>query len=465
MKNIYSFFILFSLSFYSFAQLDRSKLPEPGSIPKINIDKAESFTLKNGLKVFVVEDHKLPQVSFNMIVDRKPLLEGNKAGYASLAGSLMKMGTNKRSKDKIDEEIDYIGATFSIRSTGFYASGLKKNIDGLLDIVSDVLLNPTFPEEELEKLKKKEISNLRSSEDEPNAISNRVQGAVFFGLQHPYGEIMNKETVANITRKDCEKYYKTWYRPNISYLVIVGDVTLNKAKNITKRYFGKWKKANVPNQVFESVTRPEKPTVVFVDRNDAVQSVIKVGYPIKFVPGNDDAIPAKVMNYILGGGASSRLFMNLREDKAYTYGAYSSLKSDEFMGRFNASASVRNAVTNNSISEIMHEINKISSEKVPQKELDRSISYLTGSFARSLEDKETIGNFALNIERYGLQTDYYQNYLKTLSAVNTVDIKKMADKYLKPDNCYIIVVGNKAEVTLDEFGPIKYYDKWGSKVE
>ncbi|NJM93413.1 MAG: insulinase family protein [Cytophagales bacterium] len=149
MKNLLLFFSLMA-AHGALAQLDRSQLPQPGPAPEINIGSYESFVLKNGLKVFLVEDHKLPQVAFKLVVDRKPLLEGDKAGYSGLAGELLKMGTKSRSKEKIDEEIDFMGASFNTWSTGFYASGLKKNVDGLLGVVSDVLLNPTFPADELE---------------------------------------------------------------------------------------------------------------------------------------------------------------------------------------------------------------------------------------------------------------------------------------------------------------------------
>ncbi|NJM93412.1 MAG: insulinase family protein [Cytophagales bacterium] len=273
--------------------------------------------------------------------------------------------------------------------------------------------------------------------------------------------------MANSTREDCRKYYETWFRPNISYLVVVGDLSLAETKKLVSSYFGKWKKAETPKQEFAPALQPEKTQIVMVDKDDAVQSVIQVGYPITYTPGSPDAIPASVMNFVLGGGASSRLFMNLREDKAYTYGAYSSLSSDEYMGRFGASASVRNAVTDSAVQEIMAEMKKMREDTVSTNELARTKNYLMGSFARSLEDKQTVGNFALNIERYKLPKDYYQNYLKNLEAVNKVDVGKMAQKYILPEQAYIIVVGKKSETAqgLERFGEVIYYDKWGKKME
>ncbi|MBA4323316.1 MAG: peptidase M16, partial [Odoribacter sp.] len=271
-----------------------------------------------------------------------------------------------------------------------------------------------------------------------------------------------------ITLDVCTNFYKTFFKPNIAYLAIVGDITLAEIKPLIEKYFGTWQKGDVPAAKYLIRERPASNTAAIVDRPNAVQSVISVCYPIDLKPGCDDAIKAKVMNTILGGG-TFRLFTNLREKHSYTYGAYSSLSSDRLIGNFHASANVRNSVTDSAFTEILFEMNRLKSEKVPDEELSMIKNYMTGTFSLSLENAQTIANFALNIERYKLPKDYYANYLQNLAAVSADDVSAMATKYLKTDNLYVFAVGKASEVAekLKKFstdGKIKYYDIYGNPV-
>lgn len=448
------------------SKLDRSQAPEPGLAPQINLGSYDTYTMANGLKVIVVENHKLPRVSYSLTVDRDPIFEGDKAGYVSMAGSLLGNGTMTRGKAEIDEQVDFIGASFSTSSTGMYGSSLKKHSEALLNIMSDVLLHPEFPESELEKEKKQTLSGLASETTNANSISGNITKASCFGLDHPYGEQQTEETTNNITRDDLVNYYQTYFKPNISYLVVLGDITLEEAKEQTEKYFGKWRKFDVPNGNIEMPVQPSANQVVFAPLQGAVQSVIEITYPVDLKPGSDDAIAASVMNSILGGGVfSGRLMQNLREDKAYTYGARSSLGSDEFVGQFSAYASVRNEVTDSSITEFMYELNRLATELVPDSTLQFVKNSMNGSFARSLERPQTIGRFALNTEKYSLPKDYYSNYLSKLAAVTSEDVLAMAKKYIKPENAYITVVGNKdVSDNLKQFsadGNIKFVGLYG----
>ena len=467
MKKKFIALILSLISISTIAQIDRSKVPLPGSAPEIRIPKPKSFQLKNGLQVFIVENHKLPRVSFNLIIDRDLILEREKKGYVQIAGQILRRGTKNRTKDQIDEEIDFIGGSLSTYSNGLYASSLKKHMEKLLELVSDILLYPSFPEEELNKIKTQTLSSLAAQKDDPNSISNNLERVLLYGKKHPYGELTTEQTISNITIDDCRKYYRTYFKPNISYLAIVGDITKKEAKRWSRKYFEKWGKGTVPNYSYNPPKSPLKNQVAIVDRPNSVQSVIKIAYPISLKPGTVDDIKSNLMNKILGGGFSGRLFANLRETHGYTYGAYSSLSTDKWIGRFSASANVRNAVTDSSITQFFVEFNRICKEKVDSTELKRMQNYMIGSFTRRLEDPSTIADFALNIKRYDLSPDYYKNYLKGISAVSVEQIYEMANKYILPENAYILIVGKADEISekLSPFGDIVYYDIYGEKIE
>ena len=461
------FFILFFIvSLQIFAQIDRSKMPEPAPASEIKLSDYASFELDNGLKVFVVENNKLPRVSISLVLHRDPILEGKNAGYVSIAGELLRTGTISRTKNQIDEEVDFIGANLSTSSTGAFGSSLKKHFEKLLDIFADVVLHPEFKQEELDKIKKQYLSNLQMEKDDPNAIAENIRKVVNYSKSHPYGELITEETVNSVTIDLCKQYYQTYFRPNIAYLAIVGDITKAEAEKLIKKYFSKWEKKEVPQNKFSSTKAPLVNKIALVDRPAAVQSVIKISYPIDLSKFSDETIKATVMNHILGGNASARLFKNLREDKAFTYGAYSSIVGDVIVGNFTASCEARNSVTDSAITEFFKEMKRLRDEKVSEEELKAAINFLNGNFARSLENPQTIANFALNIARYNLPKDYYKNYLKTLSSVTADDIQQMAKKYLKINNANIIVVGNAAEVAnnLRKFslaGKVNYYDIYG----
>ncbi len=464
-KILITLFLLISLPL--FAQVDRTKKPDPGPAPEIKLGEYESFTLDNGLKVFIVENDKLPVVAYSLVVDRDPIVEGDSAGYISAAGQLLRTGTTTKTKDQLDEAIDFIGASLSTSAAGVYGSSLKKHTEELLKIFSDVVLNSDFKQDELDKIKKQTLSNLAAEKDEPNAIARNVKNALDYGLDHPYGEPLTEETVDAYTLQMCKNYYNTFFRPNISYLAIVGDITKDEAEPLIKKYFGSWQKQDVPTFKYEMPQPPSSRVVAIVDRPNAVQSVIHITYPIQLDKGDKDVIPASVTNTILGGSFSSRLMQNLREKRAFTYGARSSISSDELIGNFDALCEARNSVTDSAVTEFLSEMKKLKEEKVKPEELQSTKNYITGGFARSLENPQTIANFAINIERYDLPKNYYADYLKNVAAVTADEVKAIADKYIHPDKSYVLVVGKAEEIAkkLSEFGPEKFYDRFGNEVD
>lgn len=461
MKKIFSITLLLLLSLGLSAQLDRSQRPEAGPSPELNFGKYKVYELDNGLKVIVVEDHKLPRITMRLLVDNDPVLEGDKAGYVSLSGEMLRQGTINRPKDKLDEEIDFIGASLFTSPSLIYTGGLSKYTEDLFEIMADVALNPAFPEEEFEKLKKQQISGLESQKDDPQAIASNVYNALLYGKDHPYGEITTVETVEDVNLEDVKTYYSNNWIPNNAYLAIVGDIKTKDAKKLAKKYFGEWAEGNVPRREYADPATPDQPVVAFTNRDASVQSVINLGNTIELEPGHPDVVKLRLVNQILGGGSLGRLYLNIREDKGYTYGAYSSFDDDRLTGEFSASASVRNEVTDSAITEFLYEFNRIRTEMVTEEELEAAKNYVIGSFGRSLESPQTLGSFALNIQRYGLDEDYYSEYLKQLQTVTREEVMETAKKYLKPDQILISVVGKGTEVAdkLEKFGELSYYDE------
>lgn len=449
----------------------RKMAPAPAPARDIQLGQYSSFDLANGLKVIVVENHKLPRVSYQLSLNNDALIEGDKAGYTSFAGDLLSKGTSTRSKAQIDEAIDYIGASLTTSANGIFASSLKKHGDKLLEVMTDVLYNPSFPKEEFEKIRKRTASNLASAKTNPEAIAGNIRSIVNFGPNHPYGEVQTDETIKNISLDDCKKYYSSYFKPNNAYLVVVGDITPAEAKIQAEKYFSKWTKGDVPSVKYSMPESPKGRQVRFGNKDGAVQSVINISYPIDMKPGSADAIKANLMNSILGGGIfSGRLMQKLREKKAYTYGARSNMNSDKLIGNFNAFASVRNEVTDSAVTEFIYEMERIVTEPVSSDDLSLAKSSMTGNFGRSLESPQTIANFALNTFRYNLPKDYYNNYLKNLDAVTIADIQQMAKSYIRPDNCNVVVVGNKDNVAdklkkFDSDGVLDFYDAFGKKLE
>ncbi|HPT15289.1 MAG TPA: pitrilysin family protein, partial [Bacteroidales bacterium] len=238
--------------------LDRSKRPEPGPAPIIKIGEAESFVLSNGLKVFVVENHKIPRISYQLVLDYDPVLEGEYAGYVDFAGQLMRTGTTTRSKDQIDEAIDFIGARLNTSSDGLSASCLTRHNEALLDIMADIIKNASFKQDELEKIRTQTLSALEADKNEPSSISEKVGKKLLFGQNHPYGESESEASVKKITLEKCENFYKTYFRPNIGYMAIVGDITAKDAQTLIEKYLGGWQQGEVPKTKFMTPKPPAK---------------------------------------------------------------------------------------------------------------------------------------------------------------------------------------------------------------
>jgi zinc protease len=449
-------------------QIDRSIRPAAAPAPSINIKNSEVFTLPNGITVVLSENHKLPKVSVNLVMGGTAKVEGDKAGLNQLMGQLLMSGTTSRSKDALDSEIDLIGASLTADGSSIFLSTLTKNLNGAMNIMKDVATNPAFPEDEFKRIVKMSESNLKSVMSSPDEMAANAERKINFP-DNPNSNVMNETTLANITLDDIWKEYRTTFTPQGAYLVIVGDINRADAEKLAKTYFGDWNGGPMFGREFSKGGYVKGQRVIFVNKPGAVQSVISVTFPINLTPGAPEQIPVTVMNGIFGGSAfGARLMQNLREDKAYTYGAYSDLQVTREGSWVSASGSFRNEVTDSAITQMLLEFDKIATSYVTDEELALTKSAMAGSFARSLESPQTIARFALNIIRNKLPQDYYTNYLKRLDAVTKEDVLLMAQKYFK-GGMNIIVVGDESVLSkirqFDADGVIEKLDAFGNPVQ
>jgi predicted Zn-dependent peptidase len=452
------------------AQIDRSKMPEPGPSPKITLEVPGEFELKNGIKVLVVENHKLPRVSYSLTIDNKPITEGKKAGVSSILAAMLGNGTTNIPKDEFNDEIDFLGATLFFGSQSAYASSLTKYSDRIVELMADAAINPLLTKEEFDKEKQKLIENLKSEEKSVDAVAGRVGSALSYGTNHPRGEFTTEETVNNIEFGDVLAFYEKYFNPNNAYIVVVGDIEIGDVKKQLKKNFEKWEKsATIDIALPEPNPNAQYTQINFVDMPNAVQSNISLTNNVDLKMNDEDYHAVLIANKILGGGFNSYLNMNLREEHGYTYGARSNVGTSRWnASRFTAGAAVRNAVTDSAVVETLKEINRIKTEPVESDALANAKAKYVGDFVLALERPQTIANYALNIKLNDLPKDFYTTYLEKINAVTKDDVQRVANKYFKTENARIVVVGKGSEVleNLEKTGiPIMYYDTYANKTE
>ena len=473
MKNLYIVFALF-FSLTATAQIDRSKMPEPGPPPEINLQEPSKFELQNGLKVMVVENHKLPRVSITLLIDNPPILEGEKAGVSSLTGQLLGNGSTNISKDEFNEEVDFLGASISFSSQGATARSLSKYFPRVLELMADAAINPNFNEEDFETEKARLITSLKNDEKDVPATARRVQNALSYGTDHPYGEFVSISSVENVSLADVQKFYSDYFVPANAYLVVIGDVELANVQELVTTAFTPWVKASPLTFGFSEPRDVQYTQINFVDMPNAVQSEIRAVNLVDLKMGDEDYLASRLANRIFGGGAQGRLEKNIREDKGLAYYAGSSLGDDRYtLATFRSVTSVRNAVTDSAVVEILRELDSITTKPISEEELKNVKAEYTGAFVMALEKPETIARYALNIATEGLPADYYTTYLQRLNAITVADVEAAARKYFKPANTRIVIAGKGSEVASslekirfrDKQVPLFFYDKMAVKTE
>ena len=467
-------FIYIAASLFLTITMQAQDRPQPkaGPAPTININKPQSFVLKNGLKVLVVENHKLPRVSFNLTLDNPPYAEGSKKGVSDILSGMLGNGTETITKDVFNEEIDFLGASINFYASGASGNGLSRYSKRILELMADGALNPLFDKAEFEKEKEKIIEGLKADEKSVSAIARRVEDVLVFGKDHYRGEYTSEETLKNVTFDDVILNYNTYFVPANAYLVIVGDVNFKEVKKEVERLFGSWKKATAPQLSYSEPKDVQYSQINFIDTPNAVQSEIALVNLSNLKMTDKEYFSVLLANQILGGGGEGRLFLNLREKHGWTYGAYSSIGSGKYISKFRSSASVRNTVTDSAVVEFFNELKRIKTDLVSEEDLRNAKAKYVGNFVMQIEKPSTIAGYALNKETQGLPEDFYENYIKNINAVTAEDIKNAANKYFLSDKTRVVIVGKAGDVlpgleamSKREKLPIFYFDKYGNPTE
>jgi predicted Zn-dependent peptidase len=451
----------------------KGKAPVNKEILKVKLPKGEEATLPNGLRVIVLEGHRVPTFTMQMVVLSGGLSDpADYHGLSSFTAALLREGTRTRKSKDIAEQTDTIGATLTAGSglstftTNVTTTGLVDNFDQALELFADVILNPTFPQEEVDKFKARQLQQMMFQRSLPQFLAQeRFQRAIYG--DHPAGMVTPPiDSIRKISSADLAAFQAKYYRPNNAILAIVGDVTLKELMPKITRAFGGWEKGDVPSTNVPSAPAQGSAQIQLINRPGSVQTVLQLG-ALGIERTNPDYFAVAVMNQILGGGPTGRLFMNLREDKGYTYGAYSSFGGSKYRGTVNASSEVRTDVTEGAMKEFMYELNRMRDEKVSATELDNAKRAIVGSFALSLEQPAALLNNIVILKLYDMPADYWDTYPAKIMAITDADVQRVAQKYLDMGHLQVVAVGDatKTRTILAKYGTVQEYDAEGKPVK
>jgi len=409
--------------------------------------------LENGLIVLHSEEHSLPIVMITLLVRASPLNEPkDKAGLANLTAELLTGGTKHRESKDINEEIEFLGADLYSSAESDYTtislSVLKKDVNTGFEIFSDILLNPVFPQHEIEREKELIKGSLRQREEDPSFLAERAFKREVFG-EHPYGRLVegSPETIENIKREDLLRFHSEYFLPNNTIFSVVGDISEEELNSLIKRYLNDWKKVDFPLETAQGITEKKMKKVVKIDK-DLTQANIILGH-IGISRDNPDYYAVSVMNYILGGGgSSSRLMQSIREEMGLAYDVQSFFFSKKEKGFFQADVQTKNESANSVITEIVKQMEKIRKEYVSEEELSDAKSYLIGSFPLRVDTSRKIADFLASVEFYNLGLDYIEKYPRYINSVTKEDVLRVAKKYLDPEHYVLVVVANQQKAVL-----------------
>ena len=455
--------------------VDRSKVPEPGAPPAATLPKIQRAALSNGLKIVLAERHDIPVVNFELIVDAGSATDRPEtAGTASLATQMLTSGTRTRSMLQIGEESERLGAMVNASAgrdtSSVFLSALSSKLDESMALWADVILNPSFEEAEFRRLQKQTLAAIAREKAAPASAAMRVFPAIVFGKDHPYGLPANggEKSVAAITRESLAQFHAAWFKPDHATLAIVGDTTLAGIRPRLEKLFAGWKRGGAPQTAVPRVPLPDRPVVYLIDRPGAPQSVIVAGH-VAPPRNNPEEIAIEALNTVLGGAFVSRVNMNLREDKHWTYGARTALGGGAGQRLFYASAPVQTDKTGESMIEIRKEIGDIvASRPVSGEELERVREQRALRIPGQFETATAVLGSLGDIIRHGLPDDYYDTYASRMRALTGRDVQTAAEKVLKPDRMVWVVVGDrsKVEAPIRElgYGELRIVDVDGNPV-
>ena len=451
----------------------KGKAPVNKEVLKVKLPRAEEATLKNGLQVVLLPSTKVPTFNMQLVVLSGGL--SDKADYRGLANftaALLREGTTKRSSKDIAEQVDALGATLTANSglssmTSVVAtSGLVENLDPTLGLFADVIRNPTFPQAEVDKYKTRTLAQLQFQRSIPQFLAAEQFSKAIYGTSHPASLVAPPaESLKKLTSKDLADFHATYYRPNNAIIAIVGDVTMKEILPKLEKAFGDWQKGDVPSMTIPAAPAQSESRIFLIDRPGSVQTVLQLG-TLGIERTSPDYFSVLLADRVLGGGPSGRLFLNLREDKGYTYGAYSNFGGSKFRGTWISSSEVRTDVTEGAMKEFMYELNRLRNEPVPAEELENAKRAIVGSFALSLEQPGTLLQNIITQKLYNLPADYWDTYPQKVSAITAADVQKAAQKYLDMSHLQVVAVGDaaKAREILSKYGKVELYDAEGKPI-
>ena len=451
----------------------KNRAPVSKDILKVTLPRATEATLSNGLTVLIMENNRLPLISMQFnISGAGPIFEPSSVpGLASIAATMLREGTKTRNSVQIAEQTSLLGAEiaasagFGSSSTVINASGLSDNFDQWLALTDDILLNPTFPADELNRLKQRLKAQLKQQRANPGFLSNETFARAVYG-PHPASVVAaTNESIDAITPEMLLKWHQDRYTPQNTILGITGDVKAADVVQKLEKALAAWKKTELKEVLPPNPKPAAAKKVLLVDRPGSVQTTVALGN-IAIDRRDPDYIALNVANHILGGGPAARLFLNLREEKGYTYGVYSNFTALKYPGPWRAGGDVRTEVTAGAMTEFMKEFSRIRDEKVPASELDEAKRAIVAGFALSLESPSELLGYAIVRKIYGFPADYWDTYPAQVMAITADDVQRVARKYINPENLQVVAVGDVGKIrpVMEKYGPVEVYNADGKRV-
>ncbi|HZI61274.1 MAG TPA: pitrilysin family protein [Pyrinomonadaceae bacterium] len=451
----------------------KGKAPVNKNVLKVKLPRAEEASLPNGLRVVLLRSTKVPTFNMQMVVLSGGLSDkADYRGVASSTAALLREGTAKRTSKDIAEQVDAVGATLfatsglSSMTSTVSVAGLVENLDQSLELFADVVRNPSFPQAEIDKYKTRTLAQLQNQRSNPQFLAAEQFQRAIYGTTHPASLIATPvESIQKLASKDLAEFHSTHYRPNNAILAIVGDVTLKEVMPKIEKAFGDWQKADVPAATIPPAPAQSASRIVLIDRPGSVQTVLQLG-TLGIERTSPDYFAVLMADRVLGGGPSGRLFLNLREDKGYTYGAYSSFGGSRFRGTWVSSSEVRTDVTEGAMKEFMYELNRLRDQVVPAEELENAKRAIVGSFALSLDQPQSLLQNIITQKLYNLPADYWDTYPQKVAAITAEDVQRVAQKYVDLGHLQVVAVGDasKARDILAKYGKVEVYDAEGKLV-
>jgi predicted Zn-dependent peptidase len=451
----------------------KGKAPVAKNVLRVKLPKAQETTLKNGLRVVVLEsDHRLPTFSMEMVVMSGGLSDpADMRGLASATAAMLRDGTAKHSRKELAEQLDTLGLNLGGNSalsgftTNVTTGGLVENFDQALDTFAEVIRWPSFPAEEVDRYKSTTVRGQQNIRAQPGFLAQERLYQAIYG-SHPASLVVAPaDAIKKFTSADLRRFHDENYLPNNSILAIAGDVRLKDILPKIEKAFGDWKSGAVTAATIPAVPSQGPTRIYLIDRPGSVQTVFQIG-SLGIERTNPDYVALSIMNRILGGGPSSRLFLNIREDKGYTYSVGSNISSSRYPGLFIAQSPVRTDVTEGTLREFMNEFKRIREERVSPQELENAKRSIVGSFALSLENPQALLGNIITQKLYNFSADYWDTYPQKVEAVTAEDIQRVAQKYIDTSHLQIVAVtdASKARDALAKFGEVEIYNADGKRV-